>query len=211
MEKYLVTITRSGGLTDEHCSILKDYFDKRFQKVVMNVETHKSGLFHLHAYCESALKRPTIRNHLVRFMTANGLDAGAKALNVKQADSGARQYVVKDVTGDQPVALLKGWSIGQLLEERREALKKLSRKEIMGNWKVLSQDEAVPMMLRFAKNSSLAVTDKHSFIQLGIAMQKAKYSFAKVKRAVLYAEVMVQLGVNGPSEDDWENQLIGMR
>ncbi len=211
MNKFLVTITRSGGLSESHCSDLKLYFNSRFDSVVVNLENHKSGLTHLHAYCETEVSRAAVRNHLAKQLKILGIDSGAKALNVKQADSGARQYVVKEVTAESPVTLCKGWSISDLLAERRAALKKLSRKDIMGNWKVIGQDEAVPMMLRFAQSHSIAVTDKTSFIQLGIAMMKEKFDFSRVKMGALYAQVMVHMGDDHAAEDWFENQLIGLR
>lgn len=210
-QRYLITITRAGGLTQDHVDSLKHYFASRFTSVVVNVEAHKSGLWHMHAYAETKVTRSAVRTHLSRHLLTIGVDSGAKALNVKCADVGARQYVVKEVTEDKPVTMCQGWSIEQLLAERREALKKLSRKEIMGTYKVVTQDEAVPLMLKFAKSHSIAVTDKTSFIQLGKAMMKAKFSFSRVKVQSLYAEVMIQLGDEHPAEDWWENALIGMR
>ncbi len=211
MNKFLITITRRGGLTDEHCASLREYFQSRFDKVVVNVEPHKSGLWHIHAYAECGVTRGAVRKHLAHHLGSLGIDSGAKALNVKTADTGARQYVVKEVTSDRPVTLCRGWSIETLLAERREALKKLSRKEVMGNWKVISQDEAVPLMLAFAKSSQLAVTDKQSFIDLGKAMMKEKYSFSRLKMSCVYGEVMIQLGNDHAAQDWFEMQLIGQR
>lgn len=211
MNKFLITIALKGGISGDHCVLLKDYFDKRFDAVVVNVETHKSGLYHLHGYVETKVTRAAVRNHLSKYLKDVGHTVGPKTLNVKSADAGARQYVVKDVTEDQPVTLCKGWSIESLLAERREALKKLSRKEVMGNWKVIGQDEAVPLMLKFAASHSMIITDKHSFIKLGIEMMREKYDFSRVKMSALYAQVMVQMGDDHAAEDWFENQLIGLR
>ena len=212
MNKFLITIARRFGLTDSHCDELKHYFGKRFTSVVCNVEPHKTGLWHMHAYVECKVSRAAVRNHLVKFLEKDlGIEVGPKTCNVKKADDGARQYVVKDVTADEPVTLCQGWSIEGLLEERRQALKKLSRKEVMGNWKVISQDEAVPLLLKFALSSQIAVTDRTSFKQLCIAMMREKFSFSRLKMSSVYAEVMVQLGDDRLADDWLEMQLCGMR
>ena len=210
MQRYLITLTRRGGLTDEMLTNIELYFKERFTKVVLNVEAHKSGLLHLHAYAETQVTRAAIRNHLAKYLRSIGIDTGAKALNVKSADQGARQYVVKEVTVDNPVTLCQGWSIETLLAERREALKKLSRKEVLGNWKVISQDEAIPLMIKFAASHSIAITDKSSFIELGIAMMEEKYDFSRVKMSALYAQVMVQMGSKSAARDWFEYQLVGL-
>ncbi len=211
MNRYLITIARRGGLTEEHNASLKHYFATRFSSVVANVEAHKSGLWHIHAYAETKVTRAAVRNHLSKHLQTIGIEVGAKTLNVKSADVGARQYVVKEVTDENPPLLCQGWSLESLLAERREALKKLSRKEIMGTWKVIGQDEAVPLMLKFAQSHSMAITDKTSFIALGIEMMKEKFDFSRVKMGALYAQVMVQMGDNHAAEDWFENQLIGLR
>lgn len=211
MNKFLITIAMKGGIPADHIVLLKDYFDKRFVKVVVNVEPHKSGLMHIHAYVESAVTRGANRQHLAKFLTNLGHEVGPRTLNVKQADSNVRQYVVKEVTGDRPVTLCKGWSIDTLLAERREALKKLKKKDIMGNWKVIGQDEAIPLMLKFAASHSIAITDQNSFIQLGVAMMKEKYDFSRVKMQALYAQVMVQMGDDRAAVDWFEMQLCGLR
>lgn len=208
MNKYLITITNRGGLSDEHLVSLKHYFEGRFDRVVMNVEAHKSGLFHVHAYAETKVTRAAVRNHVAKHLKSIGMDVGAKTLNVKAADVGARQYVVKEVTEEKPVTLCKHWSIEGLLEERRQALKKLSRKEVMGTWKVIGQDEAVPLMLKFAASHSIAITDKNSFIALGVQMMKEKFDFSRVKMSVCYVQVMVQMGDNRAAVDWFETQLM---
>ncbi len=211
MLHYLITIATQNGLTDEQLCDLKIYFSQRFKRVVMNVEPHKSGTLHCHAFSETLVQRAGVRAHIARFLVGLGIVVGPKTLKVQQADLNARQYVVKDVTPEKPVTLCQGWSIEDLLEERRQAIKKLSRKEIMGNWKVITQDEAIPLMLKFAASHTIAITDKHSFIQLGIAMMKEKFDFSRVKLPALYAQVMVQMGDNHAADDWFENQLIGLR
>ncbi len=206
--KFLITIATRGGLTDEQLVSLQAYFEGRFEKVVVNVEAHKSGLLHVHAYAETKVTRAAVRQHVAKHLKSLGVDVGSKTLNVKTADVGARQYVVKEVTDESPVTLCKGWSIEQLLEERRQALKKLSRKEVMGTWKVIGQDEAVPLMLKFAASHSIVITDKNSFIALGVQMMKEKFDFSRVKMSVCYVQVMVQMGDNRAAVDWFESQLM---
>lgn len=207
---YLSTIARQGGLTTAHLEALTDHFDV-YQKCVVVAESHKSGLKHLHAFTESDHKtRAGVRNKLVRFCKTIPIEVGPKTVNVKDADVGARSYVMKDVTEAKPPLLLKGWTLASLLQERQLALKKMTVKQAKGDDKVLAQDEVVPLIISFSK-SSTPITDKNSFIDTVIAMVKMGYSFSRIKMQATYAEVMCRLGDERAERDLWEMALVGMR
>ncbi len=212
MLSYFITITRRGGLTSAHLDSLVGYFEHRFEKVVVNVEAHKTGLLHLHAFAESTLKSPgAVRKHIVRHLETIGIEVGPKTCVVKAADNGARSYVIKEVTDDKPVTVCKGWSIASLLEERQRSLKKMTIKQAKGSDKVLSQDEVVPMILQFSQSSQDPIHDKESFKDCIKSMVAMGFSFSRVKMAVTYAEVMCRCN-DDRALDDWlEMQLTGMR
>ena len=212
MLSYFITITRRGGLTATHLESLIGYFEHRFDKVVVNVEAHKSGLLHLHAFAESKIQSAgAVRKHIVRHLESIGIDVGPKTCVVKSADLGARSYVVKEVTDDKPVDLCKGWSIASLLEERRRSLKTQTVKQGKGTDKVLSQDEVVPIILQFANSSSNPIVDKESFMDTIQEMVEMGFSFSRVKMGVTYAEVMCRSGDSHALRDWLEMQLTGMR
>jgi len=212
MNKFLMTINRKNGLTDEHIDRLTHYFVTRFTHVVVNSEPCKSGLIHLHAFGESLLTRPSIRAHLVRFLKNElEFEITKNLLKVQDADNGARSYVVKAVTDDKPVTAIQGWSIADLLKERQESLKKLKVQEAKGTDKVVSGDEAVPLILKFAVSSAEGLTDKHSFKRVIKDMVKMGFSFSKVKMQIVYAECMCRVGDEGPLDDWLEMQLCGLR
>ncbi len=212
MLKYFITIAKQGGLTPDHITCLKHYHASRFTKCVVNIEAHKSGLLHLHSYVESPIKSSNaIRKHLMRFLEENGIQCGPKTVCVKVADEGARNYVIKEVTEDNPVTLCQGWTIESLLETRREALKKLTKSQAMGTDRIIGQDEAVPLILKFAKIMATPLTDKESFKTVVKEMVKLGFSFSRLKMAIVYAETLQRCG-NDHALDDWlEMQLCGMR
>ncbi len=209
--KYFITITKSGGLTDLLIGQIREYLAARFTQVVMNVEPHKTGLLHLHAFCVSEVKKScSIRKHLVRFLEAHQMEVGPNTVNVKVADDNVANYVIKEVTGEKPVTLCQGWKIEDLLQKRQEALKKLSVKSAKGSDKVVTQDEAVPLILRFAKNDGTTLTDKESFKSVIKSMVRMGFSFSRIKMASTYAEVMCRCGDDRALDDLLDMQLMGM-
>lgn len=209
--KYFITIARRGGLTDEMICKITKYLEARFTQVVMNVEPHKTGLLHLHAFAHSPVKTSSaIRNHFKRFLEGINLEIGKNTLNVKVADDNVINYVVKEVTEKSPVTLCKGWSIADLLEKRQIALKKLSIKSAKGTDKVLSQDEVVPMIIRFAKNDGTSLDSKESFKSIVKKMVRLGFSFSRCKMASTYAEVMCRCGDDRALDDLLDMQLIGL-
>ncbi len=213
MPNYLITITRAGGLTDEQQVLLTHHFAKTYQYVVLNYEAHKSGLIHVHATVEAkCAKTWGVRKPLVRFLEKIGIEVGPKTLIIRLAhDDGALTYVVKEVTDLKPVTLCQGWKIEDLLEKRKEALKKLTKVQILGNDKIVGQDEAVPLIIKFARTTRMPITDKHSFIEVMKVMCKAGFGFSRVKKKDTYAEVLCRLGSDAQLEDLWECELIGLR
>ncbi len=212
MLRYFITITRSGGLTTAHLDSLTDYFQKRFEKVVMNVEPHKSGDLHLHAYCESKVKSVcSVRKHVVRFLETLHIDIGPRTCVVKKADLGVVNYVIKEVSDEKPVTLCQGWSIESLLENRRLALKDLSSKKIRGTHRTISNDDAVPLIIKFAKDTNTTITDKESFKDVIKHMVREGWSIARLKIGVVYAEVMTVCGDDHALDDYLEMQMCGLR
>lgn len=213
MPHFLFTLTRSGGLTPEHLEKTKAWFSSEYKLVVMNVEAHKSGLLHLHAYVESPCKNGgSLHKKFTRFLVAEcGFVMSPKTLKIQLAkDDGARDYVLKEVTAEKPVTLCQGWAIGELLKMRQANLKKLKPKTLQGDDRVINQCEAVPLILRFAKDEVSPITDKYSFKVVCIAMMRAGYSFSRLKMAITYAEVMVRVGDDRAADDWLDMQLTGM-
>ncbi len=211
LNKYFITIARPGGLSDEMICKITSYLEDRFTQVVMNVEPHKTGLLHLHAYALSPVKTSSaIRNHFKRFLLSIKVEVGTNTLNVKSADENVVSYVIKEVTETKPVTLCKGWKISDLLEKRQIALKKLSIKSAKGTDKVLSQDEVVPLIIRYAKNAGTTLTDKESFKSVIKSMVRLGFSFSRIKMASTYAEVMCRCGDDRALDDLLDMQLIGL-
>ncbi len=213
MPNYMFTLTRSGGLTQEQLEKIKSWFSKEYQNVVLNVESHKSGLLHLHAFVESDCKNGgSLHKKLTRYLISEcGFEMHKRSLNVKAADEGGRNYVIKDVSVEKPVSLCQGWSIAELLKSRQEALKKLTTVQLKGSDRMICQDEAVPLIIRFAKDEAVPLTDKESFKHVCKSMCRQGYSFARLKMACVYSEVMCRVG-DDHAFDDWlENQLMGLR
>ncbi len=210
---YLLTITKSGGLTTAEIQKICDWFAGEYEKVVLNVEPHKSGLLHLHAYVQSPCKvGGSLHKKLTRFLVAEvGFVMSPRTLKVQAAkDAGACDYVLKDVTAEKPITLCKGWAISELLKNRQLRLKKLTPKNLQGDDRVINQCEVVPLILRFAKDETTTITDKHSFKLVVIAMMRQGYSFSRIKMAVTYAEVMVRVGDDRAADDWLDMQLTGM-
>jgi len=211
MNKYFVTIAKSGGINHQLQIDLRLYFASKYDHVVLNFESHKSGLIHLHAVVESSVKSSgAVRKPLVRFLESLEVEVGPKTVVVKSANDGALSYVIKEVSEDSPVTLCQGWSIADLVRKRQEALKRLSRQQILGNDKVVCQDEAVPLIIKFAKGSATPITDKTSFIAIIKEMTRMGFSFSRVKKQDVYAEVMCRLGDDRAVDDLWEMALCGL-
>jgi len=213
MNFYLITITRQGGLTAEHVDLIQSWFASEYEHVVMNAEPHKSGLLHVHAYVASKVKQGcTINKKLTRFLVSKcGFVMTKNTLKVQAAPTtGACNYVVKEVTADKPVTLCQGWAIADLLQARQADLKKLKVKAVQGTDRMISQDEAVNLIVMFARDEANPIVDKHSFKLVVIAMMRMGYSFARLKMAITYAEVMVRCGDDRAADDWLDMQLGGM-
>ncbi len=207
--KYLITLAMSGGLTELLIRQIREYLAARFTQVVMNTEPHKSGLLHLHAFAYSEVASSSaIRKHMQRFLIAHDVVVGPKTLNVKVADDNAANYVIKEVSDEKPVTLCQGWQIKDLLQKRLEAVKKLSKVSAQGSDKVVTQDEAVPLIIRYAKTANMTLTDKASFKDVIKEMVRMGFSFSHIRMNSTYAEVMCRCGDDRALDDLLDMQLI---
>jgi len=211
MNKYFITITRAGGLTDLHQRELIQFFEQKFPVCVLHCEAHKTGLIHLHAVVQSPVKAScSVRKPLVKFLESIGIEVGRHTIVVKACDDGSLNYTIKEVDDDHPVSLCQGWKISDLLKKRQLALKKLSVKQAKGNDKVVCQDEAVPLILSFAQKSSVKIMGKEDFKDVIKTMVRLGFSFSRVKMASTYAEVMCRSGDDRALDDLLDMQLIGL-
>ena len=211
MNQYMLTITRDVGLTRDQTEKLRDWFDKNYQMVLFTIEPHKSGLMHAHAVVRSDVKSGgSIHKKLTRFLLGHcGMQPAKNMLKVQSADDGALAYVVKDVTPTHPALICRGWDLADLLKCRQASLKKISQK-VKGDYYVLGQAEAVPMILEFAKSDAIPITDWHSYKQVCKAMMRMGYSFSRLKFAITYAEIMCILGDDRAIDDWMDMQMTGM-
>jgi len=114
-------------------------------------------------------------------------------------------YMLKDQTG--PPLVLTGWQMSWIQEQCLAAVKKIPRKILEKDQVVLSTRTAVPLIIAFASANVMPLCDKHSFIEVVLAMESDKYNFQNLKKKAVFCETMSRMGQLQFSRSMWEQEL----
>lgn len=114
-------------------------------------------------------------------------------------------YMLKDQKA--PPLVLTGWKRTWITEQCQKHVKKIPKKMHRLDRLVLDASTVVGTVLAYMSAHSLPIMDKFSFIAVVTQMQKDKFNFMKVRKALVYEAVMAELGHLDVAASAWESDL----
>lgn len=208
--QYFITLNIRDGFTTEEIARVKAWHQHHTEECVLVTELCDSGKVHLHSVITCSQKQTVqVTRKIKTLFDSLNLDwtpfVTCKVKRVTQL-TGLFHYLLKDL-GDKPPILLKGWTRSWIDQQCKDNLKKIPRKMLLKNEYHVTVKTGVPLMLEFAKRTAMPLVDKHSFIEVAMAMQVEGFCFDNVKPKWLFGQVMIRCGVPRYQRSVWENEL----
>ncbi len=212
MNFYKVTLTTSGGFTEEQIEGFEKEFDKQKHAFIVN-EFGKGGNSHL----EGVIERDTINTSNVtawikRLYKALGIDISPNSIRVKKVShlAGAIIYTNKEIAeakNDATVISLRGWNQTWIDKTVKDNVKNISFKELKKHGTKLTQGTGGAMMFEWGKANNMHVTSKAEYLSVVQIMAKEGYMFGSVRHVGLYQDVCALFGSGQAACDVAENAL----
>ncbi len=207
MHTFLVTITQSGGMSDQQMESCERWFDELSVHCIVSREQHKSGLWHVHALVEDQNARANgLKRKLTRALEEKLDLSGKNALDVRLVKSGDERRTACYVAKDDHVVVSKGWDIKSLLAERAKQLQGEVDKKPKSTF-MLNEKNAEEIILEYAHRMSMPLTCKPEFIDVMSKMSQEGYSVSRIRPTIVYAQVMARAGSPIYMKDWWEMKL----
>lgn len=208
---FAVTLTVSGGFSEQQVSDISAYCRAISDYLVLTHELHRSGDPHLHMSIALSVKATSaVTLRFARLYEKLGIpyQKGVSVVVKKVNDqTGWFSYISKDVPDGQAPLVCVGYVWGEIQEQCRAAVKKISAKSLKGEDLVMNMSTAPSRIIAFAQRTGTSITGKDSFCDIMAKMMVDGYLVHRLKPVVLYAQVLAKLGYERVAFDYWENEL----
>lgn len=210
-EIYFATLTNYGqDCPEDFISKSIDYF-KSFEMAIACVEKQQNGNDHIHAMFVSTDGRTDSISKKIK-KSCYGKSARTKippnAMKVEKVKSqcGTINYILKDVTEQNPLVVRSGYKVTWLQEQAEEAMKK---KKKFTDWLWIKPDQVPGMLIEYCKRNKIKITSKQEFVNVLVKMEDKGYNTRLWRRDIswIYSQVIRLQGDQSKSEEYWMRQL----
>lgn len=195
-KNYFLTLSPRQDLSSVHLAVVVDWHKLRTPCILVS-EERTDGVEHYHSvFGDTASRAAKVTEKFNRLMDAGGLPyVKGVTLKIRAVTDliGMFHYLTKDL-GDGKPLVLSGWKLSWIRQQCLENLKKIPKKMLMRNDRLIGVAGSVGLVLEYSKRKGIPLTGKESFRRCLMEMAKEGYRFEKIKIRQLYVHVMAQCG-----------------
>ncbi len=197
IDMWFITLTDSTGFDPEEFEDMSAFLDVKFERGLGVREAHQSGLLHVHLLVYDPVKRGCQVTEKFRvYYKKAGHELSHNAIVTKRVTNfqGICNYVMKDVTEENPVFWIRGYTWTWIQEQAVQGKLNRPKSVILKDRKFFTATTAVPIMLNYAKAIDLTISSEKDVLLLIKSMMRAKYVFTNIfgKLRGITAQILVE-------------------
>lgn len=210
---YKITLTTTGGFTEEQVQGFEQYFDELKHAFVTNEFGASGGNSHI----EGVIERDTVKTNNVTIWIKSlykklNIEVFPNSIRVKSVTHlvGAIIYTNKEIADakeNAEVICLKGWTQSWIDKTVKDNVKNISFKELKTKGTRITQGTGGALMFEWCKANNMRVLCKRNYLDVVKAMAKEGYMFGSSRHVGLYQDVCALFGEGNAACDAAENAL----
>lgn len=211
---YKITLTCSGGFTEENLIPFKQAFSLLENSYVVNEFGESGQNSHLEGIVEySSEKTSNIKARIKTLYSRAGVEVvSGISIRIKQVTHlvGALIYVSKELKCPEnpaKILVLKGWNQSWIDKQVKDNVKNIPHKMLTKKGHRVTQNTGGALMYEWCLANNKRITNKFDMIQVGKDMASQGYLFGSIRVTGLYQDVLSLFGSGDAVESVWENEL----
>ncbi len=207
MPYYFLTLTKSGGFSDEELEPFIKDFTKQSHAYVTNEFGSANGNSHIQALVEyDTIKTNNVTVRMRKLYDVIKCEITFNAILVKKATDfiGALIYTHKELSdpgSSAKLLVIKGWQSSWIDQQIKDNVSKIPYKMLKKKFVRVTQSTGGALMHEWCLANNRVVTDKYSFGQVVKDMASNGFAFGCVRGKGLYADVMTAFGDGSAAMD----------
>ncbi len=204
---YVLTLTKSGGFSEEDLVPFIQSFNKQVHAYVINEFGSAGGNSHIQGIVEyDTVKTNNVTVRIKKLYDVIKCEIGPNSIRVKKATDliGALIYSHKELDDPESSAkllCLKGWQSSWIDQQIKDNVAKIPHKMLKKRLIRVTQGTGGALMYEWCTANNRVVQDKYSFGQVVKDMASNGYAFGCVRGKGLYADVMSAFGDGSAAMD----------
>ncbi len=200
MPYYTITLTTSGGFSDNQIEIFIKAFDTLKHAYVVNEFGSTDQFSHIQGLVEyDTSKTSNVTYRIQRLYKSANLDVTPRSIRVKRATDyvGALIYSRKELDYSETkakVIVIVGWSSSWIDEQVKNNVSKIPHKMLKKKLHRVYASTGGVLMYEWCVANNRIITSKFDYLNIVKAMAKEHYAFGLIRHKCIYQDVMASFG-----------------
>lgn len=190
---YTITLTKSGGLSEEDVESLGKYFESCQHAYLVNEFGSSGGNSHIQGIVEFDTKvTSNVTGRIERQYAKLNIDV-SKGISIKVKSAthlvGAFIYSSKELREGGKLVLLRGWNSTWIDQQVKENVKNIPYKMLKKRGTRVTQSTGPALMFEWCTANNMQITEKREYLEVVKAMGDVGYMFGCSRHLGLYQDV----------------------